>query len=191
MADNVLGTLFGDIADAIRTKTGDTAAMKPMDFPMKISEIEVGSGEGDGGSSVGDWETIVEEQTAAATYDTATLSNVMVLPSTKNFNLQYGGLHFYRVWFDGVAYLCAPYNFSYTLSEEVFGVTNVDNTIIGNPTLLKGGMMTEMTCDYPYSLSEPFAILCVNDMNANIAVGDTKSHTVRVDRIARGAVTAS
>ena len=47
MADNVLGTLFGDIADAIRTKTGDTAKMKPNEFPAKILEIEVGGGSGD------------------------------------------------------------------------------------------------------------------------------------------------
>lgn len=45
MADNVLGTLFGDIANAIRSKTGepDTAKMKPIDFPTKISGIEVGN----------------------------------------------------------------------------------------------------------------------------------------------------
>ena len=42
MADNVLGTLFGDIANAIRTKTGDKATMKPMDFPTKILGIEGG-----------------------------------------------------------------------------------------------------------------------------------------------------
>lgn len=46
MADNVLGTLFGDIANAIRTKTGDTATMKPNEFPTKIAGIEVGGGGG-------------------------------------------------------------------------------------------------------------------------------------------------
>lgn len=50
MADNVLGALFGDIADAIRAKTGDTATMKPNEFPTKISEITAGGGGGDGGS---------------------------------------------------------------------------------------------------------------------------------------------
>ncbi len=37
---NVLGELFGDIATAIREKTGDTATMKPAEFPKKISGIE-------------------------------------------------------------------------------------------------------------------------------------------------------
>ena len=46
---NVLGNLFGDIATAIREKTGDTASMKPAEFPAKISAIETG-GSGGGGS---------------------------------------------------------------------------------------------------------------------------------------------
>ena len=41
---NVLGELFGDIADAIREKTGDTATMKPAEFPDKISGIDSASG---------------------------------------------------------------------------------------------------------------------------------------------------
>ena len=43
---NVLGELFGDIASAIREKTGDTATMKPAEFPDKIAAIEVGGGSG-------------------------------------------------------------------------------------------------------------------------------------------------
>lgn len=39
MAENVLGTLFGDIAKAIRGKTGDTATMKPAEFPEQIRKI--------------------------------------------------------------------------------------------------------------------------------------------------------
>ena len=41
MADNVLGNLFGDIAEAIRTKTGDTETMKPNEFAANIADIEV------------------------------------------------------------------------------------------------------------------------------------------------------
>jgi hypothetical protein len=40
MAENVLGTLFSDIADAIRSKTGSTETMKPAEFPEQISNIE-------------------------------------------------------------------------------------------------------------------------------------------------------
>lgn len=41
---NVLGELFKDIADAIREKSGDTATMKPIDFPANIKAIEAGGG---------------------------------------------------------------------------------------------------------------------------------------------------
>lgn len=40
---NVLGALFGDIAEAIREKTGDTEKMKPAEFPEKISGISTGA----------------------------------------------------------------------------------------------------------------------------------------------------
>ena len=45
---NVLGTLFSDIANAIRNKTGTTEKMSPKDFPIQINNIVVGGG-GDGG----------------------------------------------------------------------------------------------------------------------------------------------
>ena len=48
---NVLGTLFGDIAEAIRGKTGETGTMKPAEFPDKIAGISVG-GSGSAGGSV-------------------------------------------------------------------------------------------------------------------------------------------
>lgn len=38
---NVLGDLFQEIADAIRTKTGDTATMVPANFPAEILSIPV------------------------------------------------------------------------------------------------------------------------------------------------------
>lgn len=40
---NVLGELFGEIAESIRSKTGDTATMKPAQFPEKISAIKTPS----------------------------------------------------------------------------------------------------------------------------------------------------
>lgn len=39
-----LGDLFTDIADAIRTKTGEEGTMKPADFATKIESISVGGG---------------------------------------------------------------------------------------------------------------------------------------------------
>ena len=42
---NVLGELFGDIAKAIRNKTGETNTMKPNEFPQKINGIIVGQGD--------------------------------------------------------------------------------------------------------------------------------------------------
>ena len=39
MADNALGTLFSNIADAIRTKTANLGTMKPNEFPDKILSI--------------------------------------------------------------------------------------------------------------------------------------------------------
>ena len=40
MAENALSTLFGDIADSIRSKTGGTDTMKPAEFPEQIRSIE-------------------------------------------------------------------------------------------------------------------------------------------------------
>lgn len=41
---NVLGTLFGEIANAIREKSGESGTMKPAEFPDKISQIVTGGG---------------------------------------------------------------------------------------------------------------------------------------------------
>lgn len=41
---NILGTLFGDIADAIRAKSGESGTMKPAEFPAKIAAIPAGGG---------------------------------------------------------------------------------------------------------------------------------------------------
>lgn len=40
---NALSTLFTDIANAIRAKTGEpsTATMKPAEFPQKITDIDI------------------------------------------------------------------------------------------------------------------------------------------------------
>lgn len=44
MSVNALTTLFEEIAQAIKDKTGDTATMKPAEFPEKITGIQTGGG---------------------------------------------------------------------------------------------------------------------------------------------------
>lgn len=50
MADNALGVLFGEIANAIRTKTGtpDDDRMAPAEFPERIMEMTAGGGSVEG-----------------------------------------------------------------------------------------------------------------------------------------------
>lgn len=45
--ENVLGNLFADIANAIRTKTGENEKIKPAQFPAKILEIVQSGGDHD------------------------------------------------------------------------------------------------------------------------------------------------
>jgi hypothetical protein len=71
---NVLGTLFGDIANAIRSKTGNTGKMSPADFPAQIEAIQTGSS---------DFEWIVTSGTftsAASGTDVIVEHNLGVVP---------------------------------------------------------------------------------------------------------------
>ena len=52
MADNVLGSLFQSIADAIRNKTGESGKILPLDFPNQINSIVAGGG-GESGTETG------------------------------------------------------------------------------------------------------------------------------------------
>ncbi len=45
---NVLATLLGDIANAIRSKTGSSEKMSPKDFPIYINNIVVDGGDDSG-----------------------------------------------------------------------------------------------------------------------------------------------
>lgn len=60
---NVLAELFGDIAAAIREKTGDEGTMKPIEFPDEIRAIVTGGGDSgeSGGESGGSGSTDVRE----------------------------------------------------------------------------------------------------------------------------------
>lgn len=290
MADNVLGTLFGDIANAIRSKTGDTATMKPSEFPTKILEIEVGgatetdiipeqefaltlnsqlgvymasgfdlfsikSGEkyyvvwGEetftctavdgvfegapcvaignpypvGGTNnnlpfvigcvpnfeghtlcvivdlagqtetkkvrvyqkaSGDgWETLIEEQTITGEYNSLNLCNQAYFSDSTKMSRDNGGLSLYKVWFDGVAYPCSLYNYHYTFEREVFGKTEADGFVVGNPHMYKGMLGIQITCTDEHRYVEPFSI--VLSSQPFMIVNDTKPHTIKIDCIKR------
>lgn len=69
---NALGNLFGDIADAIREKNGETATMKPTAFAEAIRAIEVGGGSGEGGGTnmiiTGGERTVTASETTSVTF---------------------------------------------------------------------------------------------------------------------------
>lgn len=63
---NALGTLFKDIADAIRGKTGSTKTMKPAEFPSAIAGIITG------GEMTGVWKSVSGKFTAESEVQTIT-----------------------------------------------------------------------------------------------------------------------
>ena len=87
---NALGTLFQNIASAIRAKTGETGTMKPAEFPEKIAAIETGGG--GGGTGGGDIELLEDmeielalsagNQSIAAPDGYAVKSAIILKPST-------------------------------------------------------------------------------------------------------------
>lgn len=97
---NVLGTLFTDIANAIRNKTGTTDKMSPKDFPIQINNIVVGGG----GSTTEGWVTLIEQQTINPTYSSSDGCYVATVPivDAKTRNLMVGNI--YMVHLDGISY---------------------------------------------------------------------------------------
>ncbi len=65
---NVLGSLFQDIADAIRAKTGGTGTMKPAEFPAEIASIVTGGG----GGNAGEWVMATGQFTPTSDIETIT-----------------------------------------------------------------------------------------------------------------------
>lgn len=116
MADNVLGTLFGDIADAIRTKTGETAKMKPNEFPAKILAIQ-------GGGSVSETD-IFPEQDVAFSYFDAYGCYLSAYP-TGTFTLVEG--EEYKVLWGETVYPCTA-----------FYIESMSATAIGNTAVIGG-----------------------------------------------------
>lgn len=88
---NALGTLFGEIASAIREKTGDTATMKPAEFPTKISAIESGGG-GSGGEIIEGVDPYYQKLAEAVITRNATyLSGDKTTLNMKSFKTSSGG----------------------------------------------------------------------------------------------------
>lgn len=117
MADNVLGTLFGDIANAIRSKTGEpeTAKMKPSEFPTKILGIEVG-----GGATV---EDIIPEQELTFVYDES--NGVYTLGGHNLFNITSIALgKEYKVVWGSDEYSCTAVEGLYLGQYPMIGIGN-------------------------------------------------------------------
>lgn len=92
---NVLGTLFQDIADAIRTKTGGTGTMAPADFPGEILSITGGSEE---------LVTVLQETELNGFALNEELGAYMYRETGVPFSLAVGDT--YIVKWDGVEYTC-------------------------------------------------------------------------------------
>ena len=75
---NVLSTLFGDIANAIREKTGDTATIAPANFPTEIGKIETGGGSG--GEMGATWKRYHGWYTPSSTSKVVLEHNIGVVP---------------------------------------------------------------------------------------------------------------
>ena len=150
---NVLGELFSEIANAIREKTGDTATMKPAEFPAKISSITVG-----GSSEVA---VVAEKEylfakNGAAYYSMPNIdSNLVVFELVADKE--------YRVMWDGTSYTCTALR-----SKDPAGV------LIGNPAVL--GIPMDTGEPFLIGVMDDGTPAIVTTDGA----GDTTTHTVGV-----------
>lgn len=101
---NVLGELFGDIADAIREKTGTGETMKPVSFPDAIRGIR---------SEPAEVDILPQTTLDGFAFD----GNLMMLQTTADYSLVLGESYFV-VW-DGVTYECVGQDMSVMVSGAV------------------------------------------------------------------------
>lgn len=193
MADNVLGTLFGDIADAIRAKTGDTATMKPNEFPTKISEIEVGSGGGGETTDVIPQKEYFPLQTITPSYDETYMQQY-------TFDLEFDGVKgeplskiyegmIFLVWLDGVLYPCgATRVMCYLGSDETSSLVN-NLLMVGNPSLVNKFYGQEFHLKSSENYTEPFCFCLSLGSIVNALFQDGGSHTIRVVVVERNITT--
>lgn len=128
--NNVLGSLFGDIAEAIRSKTGEAGTMKPAEFPDKIAGISVGGGSG------GDGEWVIAKGTVDANGATQTVTHGLgVIPDIVTVMLNSSGVGGMPSETEAAGRVVAGCVFSEKmLGEAGVSAKNYGYTFIYNPT---------------------------------------------------------
>lgn len=180
---NVLGTLFTDIANAIRNKTGTTAKMSPNDFPIQINNIVVGGG---GASNNDGWVTLIEQQTINPTYSSSDGCYVATVPivDVKERNLMVGNI--YMVHLDGISYPIGMSNISATLSSGI----RVYLLVAGDYGIRTKYLDYEITLNISdYDGYEPFYLEGRTSSSAHnsalIMFRDDTPHTIKVEYMPR------
>lgn len=84
---SALSELFQDIADAIRSKTGNSGKMKPIDFPNEILNIEAGGSGGGGGTVVSKSGTFIAtaDKDVVVTHDLGVTPDLIVVWTNEPF----------------------------------------------------------------------------------------------------------
>lgn len=190
---NALQTLFSDIANAIRRKTGAPAKMAPLDFPGAIDSISTGGG--------GSFETdvIVEETTITTSasnndgYDGLCGAQMPITESWRSKTEEERSRldQVYLVTFDGVRYLIGFGTGQIASKATIFNqeVTNHPMTTLGNWTLITtmlGGAASMDKWMYECKKNYPFVIDIaeIEDKSSVYILTKTEgTHTVKLERM--------
>ena len=92
---NVLGNLFGEIANAIRAKTGGTDTMKPAEFPAEIAAIPTGGGSSSGELKYATGHLTATSEVMTVNHNLGYVPDIMILyagevPALKNWMIGIG-----------------------------------------------------------------------------------------------------
>lgn len=139
---SALQTLFSDIANAIRGKTGNADKMSPSSFPTQIENIPTTGG---GESGENGYVTILPLQTVTIPYESTVGCGMLTIPH----NIEdYGGEigDSYVVWFDNV-----PYALPLVQYSVKFGALNGTSILFGNPTIQKSVVVAGALYSYTWS----------------------------------------
>lgn len=179
---NVLGTLFTDIANAIRNKTGTTAKMSPKDFPIQINNIVVGGG----GSTTEGWVTLIEEQSVTPVYDNNHGCYAATVPivDVREQNIDIGTI--FIVHLDGISY---PVGMGAVPGKATIGSNTMTMVFYaaGNYEIRKNlyGAAVEYTTQY--CGNEPFLIMGNSGKQSQtiLMFPDNTPHTIKVEYMPR------